>query len=81
MAKAKSPIYFRRHPERTDYYRIIEAWFDTFFHYYPDHLQEKFGYLRQEVLKAVYAFLACGIPENGLARVFVTGAGIILIFL
>lgn len=31
--------------------------------------------MRQEVLKAVYAFLACGIPEHGLARIFCDACG------
>ena len=36
---------------------------------YPDQFEEKYGYLRTEVMKAVYSFLDCGIPENGMARV------------
>ena len=31
--------------------------------------RSKYGYLRKEVIKAIFAFLDCGIPENGLARV------------
>ncbi len=62
-------IYSRRHPEKTDYYRIIEANFDKFERSYPDLFEEKHGYLRAEVMKAIYAFLECGIPENGVARV------------
>ena len=44
MTEGKKPIYFRRHPEKTDYYRIIDNWFEDFFRYYPEHLKEKFGY-------------------------------------
>ncbi len=69
MAKLVKGIYNRRHPERTDYYRIIEANFDEFERSYPDLFEEKYGYLRTEVRKAIYAFLDCGIPENGVARV------------
>ncbi len=62
-------VYNRRHPEQTDYYRIIEANFDEFESRYPDLFEEKYWYLRTEVMKAIYAFLECGIPENGVARV------------
>ena len=75
MAKVKKPIYFRRHPEKTDFYRILETWFETFFHYYPEQLKEKFGCLQQHILKAIYAFLDCGIPENGLTRVHCDACG------
>jgi hypothetical protein len=69
MAEAVKGIYKRRHPERTDYYRIIEAGFEEFKRSYPDKFEEKYGYLRTEVMKAIYSFLDCGIPENGMARV------------
>lgn len=69
MTKIKNGIYNKRHPERTDYYRIIENSFDEFERQYPDLFEEKQGYLRTEVMKAIYAFLDCGIPENGVARV------------
>jgi len=69
MAEAFKGIYNRRHPERTDYYRIIEGNFEEFLRSYPDQFEEKYGYLRTEVMKALYSFLECGIPENGMARV------------
>jgi len=43
-------IYKRRHPERTDYYRIIEANFEEFERQYPDLFEENYGYLRKEVM-------------------------------
>ena len=70
-------IYNRRHPERTDYYRIIESSFEEFERSYPDQFEEKYGYLRTEVMKAVYSFLDCGIPENGMARVRCEGSACI----
>src|SRR3990167_611574 len=69
MAEALKGIYNRRHPERTDYYRIIEGSFEEFQRSYPDQFEDKYGYLRTEVMKALYSFLDCGIPENGMARV------------
>lgn len=62
-------IYNRRHPERTDYYRIIEANFEEFERQYPDLFEEDYGYLRKEVMQGICAYLECGIPENGVARV------------
>lgn len=69
MTKVIKGVYNRRHPEQTDYYRIIESSFDEFERQYPDLFEEKQGFLRTEVMKAIYAFLDCGIPENGVARV------------
>jgi len=61
--------YTRRHPEQTEYYRIIESSFDEFEMRYPDQCEEKYGFIRAEVMKSIYAYLDCGIPENGVARV------------
>ena len=69
MAESIKGFYNRRHPERTDYYRIIEGSCEEFERTYPELFEEKYGYLRKEVIKAIYAFLDCGIPENGMARV------------
>lgn len=62
-------IYNRRHPERTDYYRIIEANFEEFERQYPDLFEDDYGDLRKEVMQGIYAYLEYGIPENGVARV------------
>ena len=62
-------IYKRRHPERTEYNRILEANFEAFERNYPELFEEDYGYLRKDVMSAIYAYLDCGIPENGVARV------------
>ncbi|MGA1871987.1 MAG: transposase zinc-binding domain-containing protein [bacterium] len=62
-------IYRRRHPERTDYYRLIKANFEEFERKYADMFEAEYGYLRAEVMRAIYAYLECSIPENGIARV------------
>ena len=62
-------IYKRRHPEKTEYYRIIEANFEAFERNYPELFEENYGYLRKDIMPAIYAYLDCGIPENGVARV------------
>ena len=63
-------IYKRRHSERTEHnYRLIDANFEEFERKYADMFEADYGYLRTEVMKAIYAYLDCGIPENGVARV------------
>ena len=48
-------IYKRRHPEKTEYYRIIEANFEAFERNYPELFEEDYGYLRKDVMPAIYA--------------------------
>ena len=72
---ARTRVYKRRHPERTDYYRIIDSRFEGLEAIWPECFEQKYGYLRKEVVRAIYAFLDCGIPENGVARVFCDGCG------
>ena len=62
---AETRVYRRRHPERTDYYRIIESRFEELEGIWPACFGQKYGYLRKEVTRAIYAFLDCGIPETG----------------
>jgi len=72
---AETRVYKRRRPERTDYYRIIESRFEELERMWPESFEQKYGYLRKEVVRAIYAFLDCGIPESGVARVFCDGCG------
>ncbi len=72
---AETRVYKRRRPERTDYYRIIESRFEQLERMWPECFEQKYGYLRKEVVRAIYAFLDCGIPESGVARVFCDGCG------
>ena len=72
---AETRVYKRRRPERTDYYRIIESRFEELERMWPECFEQKYGYLRKEVVRAIYAFLDCGIPESGVARVFCDGCG------
>jgi hypothetical protein len=65
---AETRVYKRRRPERTDHYRIIESSFEELEGVWPECFEEKYGYLRKYVVRAIYAFLDCGIPENGVAR-------------
>ena len=62
-------FYRRRHPERSDYYRLFESGFEAFARNWPEDFEASYGFLRKEVQSAVFSFLECGIPENGVARV------------
>ena len=55
----------RRHPERSDYYQLLESGFEAFLRNWPEDFESSYGFLRKEVLSAVFAFLECGISENG----------------
>ena len=68
-------FYRRRHPERSDYYRLLESGFEAFARNWPEDFESRYGFLRKEVQGAVFAFLECGIPENGVARVRCSGCG------
>jgi len=68
-------FYNRRHPERSDYYRLLESGFEAFARNWPEDFESRYGFLRKEVQGAVVAFLECGIPENGVARVRCSGCG------
>ena len=43
MAESIKGFYNRRHPEKTDYYRIIEGCFEEFERRYPELFEEKYG--------------------------------------
>lgn len=49
LQESCSLIYRRRHPEKTEYYRIIEANFEAFERNYPTLFENDYGYLRKEV--------------------------------
>lgn len=53
MEGLKKGFHNRRHPERTDYYRIIEGSFEEFESSYPELFEEKYGYLRREEVSKV----------------------------
>ena len=62
-------FYRRRHPERSDYYQLLELGFKEFVRNWPEDFESRYGFLRKEVQSAVFSFLECGIPENGVVRV------------
>ena len=65
-----SPALYRpRAPERSTFYRLLEERFEEFALVHEERFEREDGPLRPVVRKAVDAFLACGRPENGFARV------------
>ena len=68
-------LYRRRHPECSDYYRLLKSGFEEFARNWPEHFEARYGFLRKEVQRAVFSFLECGIPENGVARVRCASCG------
>jgi len=62
-------VYRPRRPEKTTFYRLLEAHFEEFPLAHEERFEREDGPLRPVVRKVVMAFLACGRPEAGFARV------------
>ena len=45
-------FYHRRHPERSDYYRLLESGFEAFARNWPEDFESRYGFLRKEVHRA-----------------------------
>jgi ribosomal protein S27E len=50
-------------------FQLLEKHFDEFERVYPDRYQERYGFFRPVIRKAVDAFLGCGDLREGFARV------------
>ena len=60
--------YRPRRPETTAHYQLLERYFDDYVFAYEERFESTSGPLRSVVSKAVMAYLACGRPEEGFAR-------------
>ena len=69
LVREAPAVYRPRRPERTSFYRLLEEHFAEFTLVHEERFERTDGPLRGVVTKAVDAFLACGRPENGFARV------------
>ncbi len=69
LVREAPAVYRPRRPEKTAFYRLLEAHFEKFALAHEERFERKDGPLRPVVRKAVDAFLAYGRPENGFARV------------
>ena len=69
VREPEAPYYRPRHPETTLHYKLFEQHFDRYVYAYEERFEPRSGPLRPEVESAVEAFLACGRPEGGFARI------------
>ena len=66
----KTPGFYRRRtPRESPLFQLLEQHFDEFERVYPDRYQERYGFFRPVICKAVDAFLGCGDLREGFARV------------
>jgi hypothetical protein len=67
---AEGPSLYRpRRPERTIFYRLLDDHFTEFARVHEERFESEDGPLRPVVKDAVAAFLDCGVPRGGFARV------------
>ena len=64
----KTAVYRLRHPERLDFYRILEQHFEHYLYAYEERFEPRSGPLRSVVQRCVHAFLDCGRLHGGFAR-------------
>ncbi|MFC2173863.1 transposase [Acidobacteriota bacterium] len=69
MQDCTAQVYRPRRPQTTDFYRILEKYFDTYVFTYEERFEPSCGPLRSVVRISVEAFLGCGRPEGGFARI------------
>ena len=62
-------VYRPRHPERSAFYQILEQHFEAYVYAYEERFEPSSGPLRSVVRRAVEAFLGCGSPQGGFARI------------
>ncbi len=67
--RESAALYRPRHPERSTFYRLLDAHFAGFERVHEEMFEPEDGPLRSTVTKVVATFLDCGLPENGFARV------------
>jgi hypothetical protein len=62
-------LYKPRHPERTDFYKLLDQHFESYVRVHEERFEPRSGPLRPVVRETVEAFLDCGRLKNGFARV------------
>lgn len=62
-------FYRPRLPQKTPFYQLVQRFYPEFEAVYEDRYQERYGYWRPAITKAVTKFLGCGDPRQGFARV------------
>jgi hypothetical protein len=69
MDAAAPTVYEPRRPRETPLYRLVEDHFEGLVRIHEDEFRARYGRLRSSARRAVEKFLACGILEQGFARV------------
>jgi len=62
-------FYQSRRVRDSPLYRLAEEHFETFKQVYDDRFASRYGFWRAEVERTLLAFLDCGLPERGFARI------------
>ena len=67
---ARPACFYRpRRVRDSPLYRLAEEHFETFKQVYDDRFASRYGFWRAEVERTLLAFLDCGLPERGFARI------------
>jgi hypothetical protein len=67
---AESTSQYRpKHPERSAFYQLFEAHFDSYVRAYEERFELRSGPLRPVVVRSVEEFLSCGRLQGGFARI------------
>ena len=69
VVREPEAAYRPRHPERTALYRLLEDLWEDYRRAHPDRYEPRCGPLREVVSRDVDAYLACGRPIGGFARI------------
>ena len=64
-----SGTYRPRRARHSPLYRLTEEHYETLQRLYDERFAQRYGFWRAEIERTLFAFLDCGIPERGFARV------------
>ena len=62
-------VYRPRQPNKTAFYQLVEKFYPQFEAVYEQRYQERYGFWRPAIARAVEKFLDCGDLQQGFARV------------
>jgi hypothetical protein len=68
-AAEPTAVYRPRHPERTAFYRLLDAHLARYLGTYEERFEPRYGPLRRVVPRTAEAFLECGRLKSGFARI------------
>ena len=63
------PLYQLRNPHTSDLCRLMDRHFETFQQFYDHRFSVKYGFWLPIFEQSVRAYLQCGDPQEGLARI------------